>query len=213
MDIIIVGCGRVGASLGKILGTPDNSVSIIDIDPLAFANLSSEFQGRTFTGQGFDEEVLLAAGIDSCDAFAAVTSLDNVNMMASEVARRLYRVPHVITRLIDPDRLDVYEQLGLDYICDTELVAESISARIRSRKSHHLDTFGEYEIMTFSFDAGGSVMKVRDVEALGDIEIMLFEHDEEVIKATPGMFLHDGDIVIAMVHASALPALSRHMRI
>ena len=107
MNIIVVGCGRVGASLAVVLDTPENEVSIVDIDPSSFARLNGEFEGRKVVGQGFDEDVLLAAGIEDCDAFAAVTSQDNVNLMASEVARRLYKVPHVITRLINPERLEI----------------------------------------------------------------------------------------------------------
>ena len=211
VNIIIVGCGRVGASLGKMLCSDENDVAIVDVDENAFNRLGSEYQGRTVVGQGFDEDVLIQAGIGTCDAFAAVTSSDNVNLMASEVARRLYRVPHVITRLINPDRLGVYKQLGLDYICDTELVAEGISAMIRSRRAHHLDTFGEYEVLTFTLETP-KVLHVRDIEGLGDIEVTLLGHDDEVVRAAPNMFLHDGDAIIAVVHESALPVLAPYMK-
>lgn len=211
MNVIIVGCGRVGASLGTLLSGDDNDVTLIDVDEAAFGRLGSEYQGRTVVGQGFDEETLQLAGIDSCEAFAAVTSEDNVNLMASEVARRLYRVPHVITRLIDPDRLAVYKQLGLDYICDTELVAEGISAMIRSRRSHHIDTFGDYEVLTFTL-AAKSVMHVRDIEALGDIDVTLISHDETSVRAAPNMFLHDGDTVVAIVHQDSLADIAPYMK-
>ena len=211
MNIVIVGCGRVGASLARVLDTPDDEVAIIDTDPAAFARLG-EFQGRTIEGQGFDEDVLLSAGIDVCDAFAAVTSSDNVNLMASEIARRLYGVPHVITRLINPSRIDLYHQLGLDYVCDTELVAEGISSKIRARRAHHMDTFGEFEVLRFNLNTYGRVMQVRELEELGDIDISLFEHDEQSFMATPNMFLHDGDTVLAIAHQSSLPALAPYMK-
>lgn len=212
MNIVIVGCGRVGASLAKLLDTPEDEVSVIDVDAAALAHLSGEFQGRTVVGQGFDEDVLLEAGIKDCDAFAAVTSSDNVNLMASEVARRLYNVPHVITRLVNPERLSLYQQLGLDYICDTELVAEGITSKIRARRAHHMDTFGDYEVLTFTADLNGGVMHVRDLEALGEIDISLFEHDGEAVMATPNMFLHDGDTVLAVARANALEALAPYMK-
>jgi len=211
VNIVIVGCGRVGASLARVLDTPDDEVAIIDTDPAAFARLG-EFQGRTIEGQGFDEDVLLSAGIDVCDAFAAVTSSDNVNLMASEIARRLYGVPHVITRLINPSRIDLYHQLGLDYVCDTELVAEGISSKIRARRAHHMDTFGEFEVLRFNLNTYGRVMQVRELEELGDIDISLFEHDEQSFMATPNMFLHDGDTVLAIAHQSSLPALAPYMK-
>lgn len=213
MNIIVVGCGRVGASLARILDTPENEVSVVDVDRAAFSHLTSEFQGRCVVGQGFDEDALREAGIDEADAFAAVTSLDNVNLMASEVARRLYKVPHVITRLVNPSRMELYRQLGLDYICDTELVAEGISAKIRSRRAHHMDTFGDYEVLTFTLAVrGGGVMHVRDLEALGEIDVSLFEHDGQAFMATPNMFLHDGDTVLAVANESALAALQPYMK-
>ena len=213
MNIIVVGCGRVGASLAVVLDTPENEVSIVDIDPSSFARLNGEFEGRKVVGQGFDEDVLLAAGIEDCDAFAAVTSQDNVNLMASEVARRLYKVPHVITRLINPERLDLYRQLGLDHVCDTELVAENMAAKILAGRAHHIDVFGDYEVLTFvlSLENGG-VVHVRDIEALGDIHISLFEHDDETYVANPSMFLHDGDTVLAGARGNSLLELASYMK-
>lgn len=213
MNIIVVGCGRVGASLAVVLDTPENEVSIVDIDPSSFARLNGEFEGRKVVGQGFDEDVLLAAGIEDCDAFAAVTSQDNVNLMASEVARRLYKVPHVITRLINPERLDLYRQLGLDHVCDTELVAENMAAKILAGRAHHIDVFGDYEVLTFvlSLENGG-VVHVRDIEALGDIHISLFEHDDETYVANPNMFLHDGDTVLAVARGNSLLELASYMK-
>lgn len=213
MNIIVVGCGRVGASLAVVLDTPENEVSIVDIDPSSFARLNGEFEGRKVVGQGFDEDVLLAAGIEDCDAFAAVTSQDNVNLMASEVARRLYKVPHVITRLINPEWLDLYRQLGLDHVCDTELVAENMAAKILAGRAHHIDVFGDYEVLTFvlSLENGG-VVHVRDIEALGDIHISLFEHDDETYVANPSMFLHDGDTVLAVARGNSLLELASYMK-
>ena len=213
MNIIVVGCGRVGASLAVVLDTPENEVSIVDIDPSSFARLNGEFEGRKVVGQGFDEDVLLAAGIEDCDAFAAVTSQDNVNLMASEVARRLYKVPHVITRLINPERLALYRQLGLDHVCDTELVAENMAAKILAGRAHHIDVFGDYEVLTFvlSLENGG-VVHVRDIEALGDIHISLFEHDDETYVANPSMFLHDGDTVLAVARGNSLLELASYMK-
>lgn len=212
MNIVIVGCGRVGASLARVLDTPDNEVSVVDVDPASFVHLGAEFQGRTVVGQGFDESVLLEAGIDVCDAFAAVTSSDDANLMASEVARRLHDVPHVVTRLINPERLELYQLLGLDYVCDTELVAESISAKIRARRAHHMDMFGDYEVLTFTIELRGGVIHVRDLEALGEIDVSLFEHDGESFMATPGMFLHDGDTVLVVARENALEALEPYMK-
>lgn len=211
MNIIVVGYGRVGAGLTKILASSGHAVTVVDSSPEALAHIDPDFSGHTVLGLGFDEQVLVQAGIRECDAFAAVTSLDNVNLMASEVARRLYGVPHVVTRLVNPSRLDVYRQLGLDFVCDTELVAEEISSKIRSRRSNHIDTLGEYEVLTFSLEAP-AVMQVRDLEEVGELDVMLFGHGGVVAKATPTTYLHPGDTVMAVVHEDSLAALDRYMR-
>lgn len=211
MNIIIVGYGRVGASMASILDTPENVVTVIDSDAAVLARIDANFSGRAVCGLGFDEDVLAKAGIDECDAFAAVTSSDNVNLMASEVARRLYGVQHVITRLVNPARLDVYRQLGLDFVCDTELVAEEISAKIRSHHANHLDTFGDYELMTFSLEADSPV-QVRALEQIGDIEVLLVDHNGAVSKATPGQYLHPADTLMCLVHENTLAALAPYMR-
>ena len=211
MNIIVVGYGRVGAGLTKILANSGHAVTVVDSNPEVIDHIDPDFSGHTVVGTGFDERVLVQAGIRECDAFAAVTSSDNVNLMASEVARRLYNVPHVITRLVNPSRLDVYHQLGLDFVCDTELVAEEISAKIRSRRSNHIDTLGEYEVMTFSLEAP-AVMQVRDLEELGEIDVILYSHNGAVSKATPTTYLHPGDAVMAVVHEGSLAALDPSMR-
>ncbi len=211
MNVIVVGYGRVGASLTKILTNSGHAVTVIDCDPVALSHLDSDFSGRSVLGMGSEEQTLLEAGIRECDAFAAVTSSDNANLIASEVARLLYDVPHVITRLVNPSRLDVYRQLGLDFVCDTELVAEEISSKIRSRRANHIDTLGEYEVLTFSLE-NPAVMQVRDLEELGDIDVLLYEHNEVVSKASPGAYLHPGDTVMAVVHEDSLADLDPYMR-
>ena len=96
-NIIVVGCGRVGSRLALMLSNYENNVCVIDRDPRAFASLGRDFNGATFAGVGYDEDVLMKAGIDECDFLAAVTQSDNVNLMVVEIARRLYNVPHAFT--------------------------------------------------------------------------------------------------------------------
>ena len=214
MNIIVVGCGRVGASLAVVLDTPENEVSIVDIDPSSFARLNGEFEGRKVVGQGFDEDVLFAWGIEDCDAFAAVTSQDNVNLMASEVARRLYKVPHVNARTSStPSGSTCMGGSVWDHVCDTELVAENMAAKILAGRAHHIDVFGDYEVLTFVLSLENSgVVHVRDIEALGDIHISLFEHDDETYVANPSMFLHDGDTVLAVARGNSLLELASYMK-
>jgi len=125
MRIVIMGCGRVGAHLANTMYR-DHDITIIDHSPEAFERLSPEFSGRTVVGPGDDPDVLVQAGIASADALAALTNRDNVNIMASQMARVLFHVPRVITRIYDHDREDTYHDLGLETICPTEAGARML---------------------------------------------------------------------------------------
>jgi trk system potassium uptake protein TrkA len=156
MNIIIVGCGRVGSQLALLLSQDNNNVTVVDADSQSFANLGRSFDGRTVVGLGFDEDTLAQAGIDRCDVLAAVTDQDNSNLMIAEVGRKLYGVPHVLTRLYNPGRESAYLQLGLDYVCGTTLVAEEMYSKIVAEHGGHVDTFGDYEILSFALNLAPS---------------------------------------------------------
>lgn len=113
MKVIIMGCGRVGAALATELDATGHTVVVIDRDPAAFRRLPEEFGGRTVTGVGFDRAVLDEAGLDGADAFAAVSSGDNSNIIAARVARETFGVERVIARIYDAGRAAVYERLGI----------------------------------------------------------------------------------------------------
>src|SRR5512137_1649154 len=111
MRIIIIGCGRVGAGLAQTLSDRRHEVTIVDIDPAAFERLSPGFKGKTVIGVGFDREVLLQAGVERADGFAAVTSSDEANIVAARLARQVFRVPRVVARVYDPRQAEVYRRL------------------------------------------------------------------------------------------------------
>lgn len=113
MHVVIMGCGRVGASLAHSLARLEHSVAVIDQDPLAFRRLGEHFGGRQITGIGFDQDTLVSAGIQDATAFAAVSSGDNSNIIAARVARETYGVQRVVARIYDSKRAEVYERLGI----------------------------------------------------------------------------------------------------
>lgn len=119
MKIVILGCGRVGATLADMLSRAGHTVSVIDQSSDAFQRLSPDFQGTTFVGNGVDEDVLVRAGIREADAFAAVTNGDNRNIMASQIAKEIFQVKKVVCRIYDPIREETYHELGLETISPT----------------------------------------------------------------------------------------------
>ena len=209
MNIIIVGCGRVGSQLAKLFSERNDDVVIIDINTEAFNSLGRDFEGRTITGVGFDEDVLTEAGIEECDVLIAATDIDNTNLMISEVGRRLYDVPHVVARLYNPGRARAYVQLGLDYACGTTLVAEEIYSKIVVGHSSLVESFGDYEVLRFSLDLSDEdveSVKVGELERDHEIRIIAFERTETGQSSIPteDSVLFEGDIVLACVHTDLL---------
>ena len=124
MKIVILGCGRVGATLATMLDRAGHKVSIIDYSSEAFRRLDPKFGGETLIGNGVDEEILVRAGIKDADAFAAVTNGDNRNIMASQIAREIFNVKKVVCRIYDPIRQSIYNELGLETISPTIVGAQ-----------------------------------------------------------------------------------------
>ena len=133
MKIVIMGCGRVGSRLAAQLDREGHAVSVIDVNPRQFKRLGENFSGNTIIGTGIDEDVLRAAGIDGADAFIAVTEGDNRNIMASQVAKEIFGVPEVITRIYDPVRNKIYRGLGLDTVCPTLIITDTIRDDLNAR--------------------------------------------------------------------------------
>ncbi len=123
MKIIILGCGRVGSTLARRMATEGHDVTVIDLTSDAFRRLGSKFKGTRLVGGGTDMDVLRRAGIDSADAFVAVTNGDNRNIMAAQIAKEVFSVPKVMTRLYDPIRADAYQDMGIETICTTTIAA------------------------------------------------------------------------------------------
>src|ERR1700709_1837811 len=112
VHVVILGCGRVGSTLARSLLRRDHTVAVIDQDAGAFARLGDEFSGQIVNGIGFHRDTLTAAGIERADAFAAVSSGDNSNIIAARVARETFGVERVVARIYDPKRAEVYDGLG-----------------------------------------------------------------------------------------------------
>jgi trk system potassium uptake protein TrkA len=126
MKVIIVGCGRVGARLARQLDAEGHKVAVVDQQVSAFERLGREFGGAMVVGNCIDEAVLRRAGIEGADCFVSVTNGDNRNLMAAQIAQRIFKVKRVITRLYDPIRESVYREMGLETFCPTTLGADLI---------------------------------------------------------------------------------------
>lgn len=132
MKIIIMGCGRVGAQLATTLDKEGHEVTALDINSYSFRRLPADFKGKALLGNGMDEEVLQKAGIEEADAFVVVTQGDNRNVMAAQIAKKIFKVPKVVCRIYDPLRRDLYALLGLEAISPTTVFAELLKEKLES---------------------------------------------------------------------------------
>jgi trk system potassium uptake protein TrkA len=130
VHFVIMGCGRVGSSLARSLERQGHDVAIIDQEESAFRRLGSGFEGRRVTGVGFDRDTLIEAGIQEAYAFAAVSSGDNSNILAARVARETFGVEHVVARIYDPGRAEVYQRLGIPTVATVKWTADQMLRRL-----------------------------------------------------------------------------------
>ncbi|PKQ16882.1 MAG: TrkA family potassium uptake protein [Actinobacteria bacterium HGW-Actinobacteria-7] len=211
MNVVVVGCGRVGSQLATLLSIEGHNVTVIDKDADAFRRLGTTFNGVTLRGLGFDEDVLEEASIRDCDAFAAVTDLDNTNLMAAEVARKIFGVKHVVARLYNPQRERTYQQLDLDYVCGTTLVAEKLLDKVKAGHGHHVDSFGDVEIVVFKLRESAAGSRVRDMFLEGQVLPAIVARGNETFIPTLETQLRSGDIMRVAVKSEALHRLARFM--
>jgi trk system potassium uptake protein TrkA len=130
VHVVIMGCGRVGSTLARSLEDRSHTVSIIDNNPDAFRRLGPAFSGTKVIGIGFDQDVLQEAGIDKADAFAAVSSGDNSNIIAARVAREQFGIQNVVARIYDPGRAEVYQRLGIPTVATVKWTADQVLRRL-----------------------------------------------------------------------------------
>lgn len=201
VHVVIMGCGRVGALLADRLDATGHSVAIVDQDPQAFRRLGSHFTGTTVKGIGFDRETLERAGVERARAFAAVSSGDNTNILAARVARETYGVEHVVARIYDPRRAEVYQRLGIPTVATVSWTTGQIMRRLLPQGS--LEEFR---------DASGLVTLVELPvhsswygHATTDLEVATGARVGYVTRLGSGMLvsadsvLQDGDVVHMLI--------------
>ncbi|MGQ9475126.1 MAG: NAD-binding protein [Actinomycetota bacterium] len=208
--VVLAGCGRVGSLVAEMLSLDGYRVSVIDRDPSASEKLSKTFQGEFFPGMAFDLDVLEEAGIEEADAFAALTNYDNTNLMAAEVARGIFGVGRVVSRLYNPDKENTYQALGIHFICGTSLLAEEIMQRLLPHRPRVLSATANDRVLVVEFECPGRYRgkKVARIEE-ETLRVGLVTRDGNTVVASPEMELREGDKVVAALLAPRLAGLRR----
>lgn len=205
MYVIIVGCGRVGSELAKLLSTEGYNVVVIDKNRVSFDRLGATFNGLTMVGNGFDLELLRQAGIEKADAFCAVTNGDNTNLISSQVAKRIFKVPKVLARVYDPLRAHIYSDLGLDIISGTVLFASMLRDKIvESRFSSYLIENKDLSVMEIDVTPQLAGRPVEEVNIPGEFMTVAIRRMNEVIMPQPSATLKIKDVLIGVLKVASL---------
>jgi trk system potassium uptake protein TrkA len=197
VHIVIMGCGRVGSTLAHILEDRENTVAIIDRDPEAFRRLRSSFKGDRITGIGFDRAVLVQAGIERADAFAAVSSGDNSNIISARVARETFGVQRVAARIYDPRRAEVYERLGIPTVATVRWTADQMLRKLLPEGGEPLwrDPTGKIVLADVAFSPRWIGEQVKAVEASTATRIAFIDRLGQAFVPEPGTVLQEGDVL------------------
>ena len=203
MRVVIAGCGRVGRDLARSLTEEGHDVSVIDHRPEMLDRLGSTFDGSIHRGLGYDVELLTEAGIEFADAFVAVTNEDNANVMAVQVAKRVFRVPKTIARLDEPARADSYSALDIEYVAGARLISRVFHELLVDVEFHYHVTFsgGDVEIVEMVMGPGAAGLAVGDLEIDGELRVAAVRRGSRTLIPGPEFTIREHDLVVGAVRS------------
>jgi trk system potassium uptake protein len=206
MRIIVMGCGRVGEQVSRLMADEGHDVVVIDKNPQALKRLGPDFKGRQILGIGFDRDILISAGIEQADAFTATSASDNANVLAARIARNIFRVPRVVARLYDPLRAEIYQRLGLLTISSTSLGAERIRQMLTHAEMDPLMTFGGGEVCLCTIEVPHRLVgqMVRQLNIPGEINVISITRQGQAFIPMSGTEFRAGDLAHLTLLASSM---------
>jgi trk system potassium uptake protein len=198
MRIVIAGCGRVGSQLAVWLSGDGHDVTVIDKRESTLRSLGRGFNGVYLVGEAYDVSVLREAGLDEADVFLAVTDSDNANLMAAEVAARVFDVPRSIARLYDPNREGAYQALNVQFVTGTKIIASVVYEQVVNEEFRFHTTFtgGDVEIVEFALGPDAAGLEVAALEIEGRLRVATVIRDGATIIPGAGFVLAPDDLVV-----------------
>ena len=209
MHVVIMGCGRVGSELAARLESGQHTVAVIDKNPNAFRSLRYGFKGEKVQGYGFDEDAQRQAGIERADAFAAVSSGDNSNIVAARLAREKFEVPRVVARIYDPRRAEIYQRLGIPTVATVKWTTDQVMRFLLPEQvaSDWRDPTAELALVTLVLPSEWAGWRVEELEADGHRRVVGVTRIGHARIVTPGFLLQEGDQVHLAVDEKGLAEL------
>jgi len=209
VNVIVIGCGRVGSTLAHQLGAERHHVCVLDRDPETRELLPAGYTGDFLVGNGYNRALLEQAGIGSADAVVAVTAGDNTNIVAARIAKEDYRVPQVVARIYDPRRADIYRDLGIPTVASVRWTAGRIHQMLAHRYLDPDVTFGNGEVLLVreSLPAWLADRPLRELEVDEQIRVIAVTRGGQALLPAPHSLAAAGDTVSFAVATTALPRL------
>ena len=213
VHFVIMGCGRVGATLARSLQHRGHTVAVIDQNPDAFRRLGAGFEGTTVTGVGFDRDTLTEADTEHAYAFAAVSSGDNSNILAARVARETFGVSNVVARIYDPGRAEVYQRLGIPTVATVSWASDQMLRRLLPHGSAPVftDASGSVQMAEYPVATSWVGRSLRDLENQTGARVAFITRLGKGVIPTAGTVYQEGDIVHLLAPVDAVPELERRL--
>jgi trk system potassium uptake protein TrkA len=213
MHVVIVGCGRVGSGLAKIIEDQGHSVAVVDKDPKAFRRLDEDFAGQQVVGVGFDRDTLEEAGIRHAEAIAAVTSGDNSNILTARVARETFGIERVVARIYDPRRAVIYERLGIPTIATVQWTIDRTIRKLLPDASENdwVDPSAHVVVVERPVAPSWAGQPLTAIDIPGVSRAVAISRMGAAQVATPDLVTQDGDVVYLAVAVGHLEEVDKHL--
>jgi trk system potassium uptake protein TrkA len=208
VHVIVVGCGRVGSGLAVSLTAEGHTVAVIDKDARAFRRLK-DWKGQCLVGSGFDRDDLEKAGALHADALAAVTSGDNTNILTVRIARETYNIPHVVARIYDPRRAEIYQRLGIPTVATVTWTIDQVRRRLLSDQDvrEWSDASGRLALVERSLPDSWAGRALSELEQPGRLTVVAVTRAGEPRLDARELTGQEGDILHLAVLDEALREL------
>jgi len=209
LHVVIMGCGRVGSELAARLEARDHTVSIIDKNANAFRSLRPGFHGQRVHGYGFDEQVLAKAGIERAEAFAAVSSGDNSNIVAARLVKEKFGVETVAARIFDPRRAEIYQRLGIPTVATVRWTTDQVMRLLIPDQisSDWKDPTEGISLVTLVLPREWVRRRVADLESEGHRRVIAVSRNGLARVVGENLILQEGDQLHVAVDRAGLEEL------
>lgn len=208
MNIIMIGCGRLGSTLANELSDEGHNITVIDRDNDRLSVLGSGFNGVKIRGIEYDDEVLQEAGIATADTLLAMTPDENINITVALIAKKIFKVPRIIARIVNPNRQYIYEQLDIETINLTQLGADIIKAKLSANRSGVITAINkDYEVAEFVVTKDGN-FQIKDLEDRFGCIVSAIIRDENFIFPEKDKDVKRGERIICTISRDNLEKLT-----